>query len=245
MQGPRYKYDIIADKIIDLIADGKYGPGDKLPAEAELTQRFDVSRVTLRESFKKLSMMGIVSIRQGLGTFVEEVTPGKFMKPLFPFLAFKKNNIEEIYSVRALLESGACAMAADFRDDNDIACMVGLLETMETTRYDGDFATFSLHDEAFHKAIQKASKNEILVMIGDMFNQFVTSYMPVINRSAEILENSMRCHQMIFEAIVNQRRELAAILMREHLEKAKADLLASMHGNAATDESDARRPNRG
>lgn len=228
MKTPRYKYDIVADEIIALIASGKYAPGDQLPGEAELTRRFDVSRVTLRESLKKLSMMGIVSIRQGLGTFVEEVTPAAFMKPLFPFLAYNNKNIEEIYNVRAMLESGACALAAEHRNDNDVAGMVGLLDKMETAMEDGDLTLYSVHDEAFHKAIQKAGKNEILDMIGDMFNQFVKSYMPAINRSDEIIETSMRSHRMIFEAITNRRSELASVLMREHLIKAKMDLLAYM-----------------
>lgn len=232
MGSPRYKYDIIANKIIELIARGEYRPGDKLPAEAELTRRFAVSRVTLRESLKKLSMMGIVSIHQGLGTFVNEITPAAFMKPLFPFLAYRKANIEEIYSVRAVLESGACAMAAEHRDEDDIAYMAKLLENMEAAMRGGDFAAFSVHDEAFHKSIQKMCKNEILDMIGDMFHQFINTYLPAINRSAEIIENSLRCHRMIFDAIVNQRQELASILMREHLITAKTNLLAYMDESA-------------
>lgn len=232
MKDSRYKYDIIANKIMGMIADGEYEPGDKLPAEAELTQRFAVSRVTLRESLKKLSMMGIVAIRPGSGTYVEAVTPAVFMKPLLPFLAFKKNNIEEIYSVRALVESGACELAAEQRDDTDIARMNILLDKMETAMHLGDFVTFTQHDEAFHKAIQKAGKNGILDMIGDLFNQFVASHMPAINRNAAIIENSHQCHRMIYDAIVNRRGTFAAVLMREHLIKAKVDLLASMQESA-------------
>ena len=67
--------DQVANKILEMIANGIYKPGDKLPVENEIAESFSVSRVTIREAFVKLSMMGIIDIRQGDGTFVKKVSP--------------------------------------------------------------------------------------------------------------------------------------------------------------------------
>ena len=64
------KCDLLTEEIIGQIVQGVYRPGDKLPPENELIAAYQVSRVTVRESLKKLSAMGIVSICQGDGTFI-------------------------------------------------------------------------------------------------------------------------------------------------------------------------------
>lgn len=221
----RYKYDIVANKIIELIAKGEYEPGDKLPPECELTKMFAVSRVTLRESLKKLSMMGVVSIVQGSGTYIEEVTPAKFMRPLFPLLAFNGSNIQDVYNFRIYMERGACELAARFRDDEDIENMRSMIGQMEHLVEAGDFEEFSNYDKDFHAAIHKASKNELMSIINSMFRQFIEGYFKTINNSLDIVKNSHREHQLIFDAICKQQKDLASVLMHEHLKKAKNDII--------------------
>ena len=104
----KYKYDIVADQILEEIRKGRWKVGDRLPPEAELALEFCVSRVCLREGLKKLNVLGIVKIMQGDGTYVNEVNPSEFMKPLFNLLTVTENDIDEIYNARLFVESGAC-----------------------------------------------------------------------------------------------------------------------------------------
>ena len=108
----KYKYDIVADQILEEIRKGRWKVGDRLPPEAELALEFCVSRVCLREGLKKLNVLGIVKIMQGDGTYVNEVNPSEFMKPLFNLLTVTENDIDEIYNARLFVESGACRLAA-------------------------------------------------------------------------------------------------------------------------------------
>ena len=62
-----------AARIISLIADGTYRPGDRLPAERLLAQHLQIGRSTVREALQSLAMMNLVDIRPGKGTFVKEV----------------------------------------------------------------------------------------------------------------------------------------------------------------------------
>lgn len=242
MDDKQFKYDIIANKIIDMIANGDYKPGDKLPPEIELTRLFDVSRVTLRESLKKLSMMGILSIVQGSGTFVEEIKPADFMQPLFPLLAFKSNNIEEVYNVRIYIESGACEMAAMNRSDEDIADLNEMVMHMEEAIASENYSVYNEKDHHFHLAIQRACKNEVMRMIFGLFWNFIEGYVPKINTTKEIVEGSMVFHRLIYGAIRDKRSNFAATVMREHLHQAKWDLLHNMGLQAQSNESELNNP---
>ena len=232
MDKKQFKYDVVSDSIMDMIAAGKYKPGDKLPPEAELTKQFDVSRVTLRESLKKLSMMGVLSIVQGSGTFVEEVTPASFMKPLFPLLAFKQSNIEEVYTARAYLEGGASELAALHRTDADVAEIERLVCRMEEAAGNRNWEQYTSFDYKFHLAMTKAGKNEIISMIFGLFWNFLEGYMPRINSSDQVVRRSLDLHRQLFQAVMRKRPELAGALMREHLHQAKLDLLATMQETA-------------
>ena len=95
------KCDYVAQELKTQIIAGKYRSGDQLPPEPALCEMFSVSRITVREALKKLSMMGLVEIKQGKGTFVKSVDLGLFMKPMLQLVDFDEIDIETIYSGRA------------------------------------------------------------------------------------------------------------------------------------------------
>ena len=66
------KYQRIAEWLQQKIADGTYGPGDKLPSEQELREQFDVSRQTVRSALAVLEEEGLIYGRQGSGSFVRD-----------------------------------------------------------------------------------------------------------------------------------------------------------------------------
>ena len=223
-----YKYNKIADDIIVQIFSGRYKTGDKLPSEAELTKQYSVSRVTLRESLKKLSMMGVLKIVQGDGTYVNEVTPADFMRPLFPLMAFEQSTIKEIYDSRMIVEGGACELAAERRTKEELLYLRELLENMEDAIKSNDKAMYSFFDQEFHSALAKYSGNSVLYMINDLFDQLIAGYIKQINVSLPTVKNSMLYHQQIYEAIKDQSPELARITMREHLRKSRDILLGKL-----------------
>src|SRR3546814_6130154 len=72
----RRLFEDVADTIRRLILDGTYPPGTRLPGERELSERFEVSRVTIREAEIALQATGWIHIRTGAGAYVEAVLPG-------------------------------------------------------------------------------------------------------------------------------------------------------------------------
>ena len=91
----KFKYDIVADQILNEIKTGVWTVGDKLPAEARLIERYGVSRVCLREALKKLSVIGILNIVQGDGTYVNELIPSHVFEPFLPLLSCKEVYVVE------------------------------------------------------------------------------------------------------------------------------------------------------
>ena len=63
-------YATIEETIAAEIAQGEYRPGDQLPTEDALLERFQVSRITVRRAIQNLVSRGLLEIRRGLGTFV-------------------------------------------------------------------------------------------------------------------------------------------------------------------------------
>ena len=69
--------DVAIDKIKDMIITGELAPGDRLPKEAELAQHLGLSRSSLREAVKALCLIRVLDVRQGDGTYVTSLEPGR------------------------------------------------------------------------------------------------------------------------------------------------------------------------
>ncbi|RGZ01564.1 FadR/GntR family transcriptional regulator [Clostridium sp. AM58-1XD] len=225
----KYKYDIVADQIIEEIRKGRWKVGDKLPPEAELAAIFGVSRVCLREGLKKLNVLGIVKIMQGDGTYVNEVNPSEFMKPLFTLMTVTENNIDEIYDARIFVESGACRLAAKNRTDEEIKILKNYIDSMEEAIAFNDFASYSKYDRKFHDLLVAASKNQLLVLISKMFNDIAKRYTNRLNSDAKIAARSMMDHRQLFEAIYDMDGDFASHIMQVHLERSRKNLLDIKH----------------
>src|SRR3546814_20414515 len=101
----RRLFEDVADTIRRLILDGTYPPGTRLPGERELSERFEVSRVTIREAEIALQATGWIHIRTGAGAYVEAVLPGD--NAILP-----KVSAFELTEARSLFAAEAAALAA-------------------------------------------------------------------------------------------------------------------------------------
>lgn len=225
---PKYKYDMVAEQLLIRIKDGEWSVGDKLPPESKLMEEFGVSRITLRESLKKLDMMGVLRIIQGDGTYVKEVVPSEFMKPLLPFMACNKSSIDEIYDARIFVEGGACKLLAEKRTDQDLRELEAQLNLMDQAISDCQYKSYSAYDQQFHGMLLKFSQNKVLETIVWMFQDIVSSYIQQINQDEDTIRKSENDHWQIFWAISDRDGELARKMMETHLDRSRKILLKNM-----------------
>src|ERR671930_2747327 len=95
-------YEHIVDQIHALIREGRWSPGDQIPPERELAERFRVSRTSVREALRALEMQGIIESRQGGGTFIRSSNTEALVGPLVAAILSGRRELAEVLEVRQL-----------------------------------------------------------------------------------------------------------------------------------------------
>ena len=109
-------YEHIVDQIHALIREGRWEPGDQIPPERELAERFRVSRTSVREALRALEMQGMIESRQGGGTFVRSANAEALIPPLTAAILRGQRELPEVLEVRELIEPGIARLAAKVPD---------------------------------------------------------------------------------------------------------------------------------
>ena len=124
--------DLAAEKLMDLIREREYLPGDKLPTEAELSEWLKVGRNTVREAVRILVSRNIVTVRQGSGTFISE-KQGVIDDPFgFSFMGDRGKLTRDLIQVRIMLEPPIAALAAQNATEEDLEELEKILLEIES-----------------------------------------------------------------------------------------------------------------
>lgn len=212
-------YEQIVDQIGQLVARGQLKPGDRLPSERELVERFQVSRASIREAISALEMMGLIEVRSGEGTYIRQVNIESVVTPLAWMLFIEKDTDLELYETRKILEVQAAGLAAERAEDVEINEMFEALEIMRK-----DLELHQLGEDAdhhFHYAIARATHNKILFRLmntlSDTMRKSLKSSRSKLYEHEETPEKLYDEHFRIYEAIKNHDAEKAQKLMLDHL----------------------------
>lgn len=145
----------VLEQIIALIMSGQLNPGDKLPSEMTLIERFDVSRPVLREALSSLETLEIITRRPRGGTYVNKKVGSN---PFEAMLALSINNVPAVIEARMSLELGLVAIAAEKISDDQLD---KLKETIEAIESNPD-SNYGQSDKSFHSTIAKSANNPVV-----------------------------------------------------------------------------------
>ena len=152
--------DEAIEKIKAMIVSGTLRAGDKLPKEADLAAELGLSRSSLREAVKALSLVNILDVRQGDGTYVTSLEPTLLLEALSFIVDFHRDTtVLELLQVRRILESAATALAAERASDDEIADLRKLLDSLGPEPAIEDLVA---NDLEFHRRIAASSGNSVL-----------------------------------------------------------------------------------
>lgn len=205
-------YHEIADKIIDLIKEGVFLPGSRLPSERELSERFDVSRVTVREAEIALQAKGLIEIKTGSGVYVSKKQPSK-PSDMHGISAF------ELTEARSMVESEAAALAAQNISDKDLQKLDELIGDMASS----NDAISTAADNEFHITIAEATGNSAIVYtIKSLWK--IRSELPQIKIAHESVceldaTSRVKEHREIYDALKAHNPVAARQAMRGHFRR--------------------------
>ncbi|MCK7625260.1 FadR family transcriptional regulator [Streptomyces sp. RS10V-4] len=196
------------------IERGEYAVGDKLPSEAELCRRLEVSRPVLREALRALQTMGLTVSRTGKGTFV--VSDGAVPDPTFGDYA-----ASDLLEVRRHIEIPVAGYAAERRTPEDLDRLGHLLERMER---ETDTTAWVAMDTLFHLAVAEAARNPVFRRVIEEIRDALARQSAFLTDVGGRREQSNREHRAIVEALVEQSGQDAAEAMRHHLARVESTL---------------------
>lgn len=219
----------IADQIVALIDEGVFPPGTRLPGERELAERFNVSRVTIREAEIALQAVGVIKIKTGSGVYV--AGRGARGDDALP-----KVSALELTEARSLFESEAAALAAPVISDEALDRLDELLAAMATEEDDEKSTEI---DREFHMLIASGSGNAAITHVIRTLWRLRTE-LPEIRHTHESVchhDGMTRQdeHASIVEALRGRDPQAARLAMRRHFNRLLGSMLDATEEQAISE----------
>jgi GntR family transcriptional repressor for pyruvate dehydrogenase complex len=200
--------DKAIEKIREMITSGELRPGDRLPSEAELGAQLGLSRSSLREAVKALSLINVLDVRRGDGTYVTSLDPGLLMDAMSFAVDFQHDrSVLYLLETRRILEPAATALAAVAMTDDDIAALGKLLEELPA---EPGVEESVANDLEFHRRIARGSGNPVLASLIDSVSgrtQRARIWRGITQAGA--VSHTLDEHRAIVAAMADRRPEVA------------------------------------
>ena len=157
-------YEVVAERILQLIAESQLRPGDRMPTEKVLAERLDTRRSVVREAVKILSAIGRVRVHTGRGLYVadDDGMLGSSRWGGF-FLPTDLDHVYMLFEFRRIQETAASRLAATHATPAELRAIEHAVDTCRQGHVTGQAALFDRGDDDFHLAVAVASHNQFLV----------------------------------------------------------------------------------
>ncbi|MEJ8850081.1 FadR/GntR family transcriptional regulator [Variovorax rhizosphaerae] len=211
-------YQKLASQIRALVLQGEFKPGDRLPAERALAERFEVSRTSVREAIIALELQGAVEVRGGSGIYVSQTSAHKASPS---FMAVDGPGPFEVLRARCLIESEIASTAAGTRKDSDLDRIFSSLVDMR--KHMDDKILNEAADRQFHLRIAESTGNSVLLqVVTAMWDHAKGPLWAKIDEHfhhTDLRLASQQDHERVFDALVARDPTAARAAMRAHLER--------------------------
>ncbi|APE17815.1 FadR/GntR family transcriptional regulator [Mycolicibacterium pallens] len=210
--------EMIVDQIRVLIREGQLRPGDRLPAERELGEKFGVSRVTVREALRGLEANGMVRIKVGArgGAFVTAPTSKRVGEGIEDLLSLSGLTDKEVTEARQVFEIGIIPLVCERATEQDIDELTEICDRGDAALKEG-FYPMELSAE-FHTRVAQATHNKAIAMLAESFHGPTLLSMRHVQQShPEMGIRGIREHRQFVAAIKKRDVDKATSLMLTHI----------------------------
>lgn len=194
----------VSDNLEEMISSGVYPVGEKIPAEPELAEMFQVSRNTIREAIQSLTWAGLLSVKQGDGTYV--CSSNRFRANMEQ--KYQEVSIDDIKEARNCIEVTIAHLAAQRHSQKDLEIIQKILDKRKTLETDSKENTET--DLDFHIAIAHACHNTILIDMYESISGYMRSQIEEQNRNSTFSAVEIdKLHEDLFLSIRDGNSENA------------------------------------
>ncbi|MFN8665054.1 MAG: FadR/GntR family transcriptional regulator [Thermomicrobiales bacterium] len=232
----------IARRLVDYLLSGTVAPGTRLPSERQLAEAFGVGRSAVREALAALSLIGLIEIRHGDGTYLKRAD-----SPLLPQvvewgLLLGEQHTNDLIEARQRIEVVVAGLAAERRSDAELAALEDCLGRMARQAEQGDHGAFVETDVEFHLVLAEAAGNSALRDVLNSIQSLLRAWIGrVIAEGHE--QSSYEEHVPIVAAVRAQDPAAASAAMDAHMRSAASRLRDTLnrtaHGEQHQAESEA------
>jgi len=217
----RVKHSSVAEKVFETVHEwiisGKLKPGDKLASQDKLAEQFGVSRNTLREAIYKLTVMGLLSAKQGVGTIVNISSPSNYMTSLSDHLLLNPGTVREFIEARLVIEQATVRLAVVRMTKESLSKLNDSITQQARAFKEGDIDTFIKLDSEFHRELARESGNAVLLKFLETVRELLQEFIAEVSRLPGAIRSAIKYHREIVEYMLNNDRERAEEKMRDHL----------------------------
>lgn len=216
--GERKLASRVTDRIISDIRRHDWRPGTVIGAEAELLERYDISRAVFRESVRLLEHLGLATTRRGPGggLVVSEPSTNPVVQAFLVYLTYQRVSLGELMDARKRIEAAIARLAAERADDTDVTA---LRELVVADRERGALDPHAHH--ALHTMIAHVARNPVAELFTDVLGRLTARWSYPARPTAErhgALDAAARAHERIVDAITVGDAGAAERRMVAHLD---------------------------
>ncbi|RZM84324.1 pyruvate dehydrogenase complex transcriptional repressor PdhR [Pseudoalteromonas rubra] len=211
--------DVILEQLENMILEGSLMPGEKLPPERELAKQFEVSRPSLREAIQKLEAKGLVTRRQGGGTYVKNQLEEGLTDPLFELISKHPESQFDLLEFRHALEGIAAYYAAMRGTQTDLDKVEQSFD--DIARVGDDLVQKARAINTFHFTVAEASHNVVLLHLmrgmQSLLEQNVLQNLTVLVQKPDASAQLAHHREVLKNAVIEGKPEQARLASNAHL----------------------------
>jgi GntR family transcriptional repressor for pyruvate dehydrogenase complex len=215
-------YQQIVEQIEQSIRSGQLKPGDQLPAERDLAERFGVSRTAVREAVKALCEKGLVEALPGRGTFVIDATSHVIKQSMDLLInSTTAEGLAHLEDVREIFEPEIAARAASRAESKQLLAMQDAISAMDRSM--DDQGAYIEADLDFHLALAEGAQNPLVLTLIDSIVGLLRAQRSRCFHAPDGPARGQLHHRRILEAVENRDPAAARAAMQDHLEQVRED----------------------
>jgi GntR family transcriptional regulator, transcriptional repressor for pyruvate dehydrogenase complex len=231
---PIQKSSIVVDltkSLLEYIFSGSIKPGEKLPTERQLQEALGVGRSAIREAIKVLSVLGVLEIKHGNGTYLKKTDSSLLIESIEWGMLLGEKRVRDIIEARQEIEISVVKLAAQRCTEEELKELWEILERLKVSTIE-DFVEI---DIAFHLKLADMAKNTVFKGILTSIQSLLRTWIKYVIEEAGETRFSYNDHLKIYKAVENKDPKAAVLAMEEHMHDATKRLIAVVENSREYD----------